>query len=43
MLFVLDHYDEACNKAELLYNKIKKEYSIENIANKHIELYRSLL
>jgi glycosyltransferase involved in cell wall biosynthesis len=43
MLFVMEHYDDAHNKSERLYKKIKENYSIETVGNKHISLYSSLL
>jgi glycosyltransferase involved in cell wall biosynthesis len=43
MLYVIDNYEEASYKANILYQMIRDNYSIENIANKHIELYSSLL
>jgi glycosyltransferase involved in cell wall biosynthesis len=43
MLFVMEHYDDACNRAEILYKKIKAGYSLETIMDRHIELYKSTL
>jgi glycosyltransferase involved in cell wall biosynthesis len=43
MLYVIDNYKEAVHKANILYQVIRDGYSIKNIANKHLELYRSLL
>jgi glycosyltransferase involved in cell wall biosynthesis len=43
MLFVMDHYQDACNRAKILYKKIKTSYSLEVIMDRHIELYRSAL
>jgi glycosyltransferase involved in cell wall biosynthesis len=43
MLCVIDNYEEASRKANILYQKIQANYSIENIANRHLDLYALLL
>jgi glycosyltransferase involved in cell wall biosynthesis len=43
MLGVMDNYKEALHKAEIWYQMVKDNYSIEKIANEHINLYSSLL
>jgi glycosyltransferase involved in cell wall biosynthesis len=43
MTKVIDEYDVALNKSELLYEKLVSNYSLENIANQHLLLYNSLL
>jgi glycosyltransferase involved in cell wall biosynthesis len=43
MLHVMDNYDDACNKADVLFQKIERDYSLESVAKKHIELYASLV
>jgi glycosyltransferase involved in cell wall biosynthesis len=43
MLSVMDDYEKAFRKAGIVYQTIKDSYSIEGIADRHLELYRSLL
>jgi glycosyltransferase involved in cell wall biosynthesis len=43
MLFVMDNYKESCRKAEILYQKIRDNFSLGGIADKHLGLYLSLL
>jgi glycosyltransferase involved in cell wall biosynthesis len=43
MLSVMDDYEKAFHKAGVLYQIIRDSYSIEGIADRHLELYRSLL
>ncbi|GHU72232.1 glycosyl transferase family 1 [Spirochaetia bacterium] len=43
MVFVMNNYKEACNKAMILYRKIVDHYSLRSIGREHINLYSSLL
>jgi glycosyltransferase involved in cell wall biosynthesis len=43
MLSVMGDYEKAFHKASILYQIIRDNYSIEGIADRHLELYRSLL
>jgi glycosyltransferase involved in cell wall biosynthesis len=42
MIEVINEYDIALNKSELLYEKLVNNYSLESIANQHLLLYNSL-
>jgi glycosyltransferase involved in cell wall biosynthesis len=42
MEHILNHYDEAKNRAECFYQKICRDLSIESMAKKHEEIYCTL-
>jgi glycosyltransferase involved in cell wall biosynthesis len=43
MIKIINEYDVALNKSELLYEKLVSNYSLESIAKQHLLLYHSLL
>ena len=40
MLHVMENYDEALYKAELLYKEIKSTFDIKNVYKEHLKLYK---
>jgi len=42
MEYILNHYDEAINRAECFYQKVYRDLSIESMAKKHEEIYSTL-
>jgi glycosyltransferase involved in cell wall biosynthesis len=39
MIEIINNYEKANKKAQNLFDKIKKEYSIEQIVRKHEKIY----
>lgn len=43
MISVINNYEQALKKSEILYEEMKHQFHIENVYNKHLKVYKSIL